>query len=189
MKKCGKISDKLETVVRGNSFTGKGKRVDALYQTSGIVKSLVFAEIKKPTTKLLTNDEYRPGCWAASKDLSGGIFQVHATVQAAEDEVSEHVVTSQDEEGCDIPSSEVFLFRPRAYLVIGSTKEFINENSGGKNRKKIRSFELFRSSIVTPEIITYDELLAKARWLAYGNDDSTLTNAETISPTENGLDI
>ena len=48
------------------------------------------------------------GCWAASKDLSGGIFQVHATVQAAEDEVSEHVVTSQDEEGCDIPSSEVF---------------------------------------------------------------------------------
>lgn len=87
------------------------------------------------------------------------------------------------------PSSEVFLFRPRAYLVIGSTKEFINENSGGKNRKKIRSFELFRSSIVTPEIITYDELLAKARWLAYGNDDSTLTNAETISPTENGLDI
>lgn len=175
-------SDKLETVVRGNSFTGKGKRVDALYQTSGIVKSLVFAEIKKPTTKLLTNDEYRPGCWAASKDLSGGIFQVHATVQAAEDEVSEHVVTSQDEEGCDIPSSEVFLFRPRAYLVIGSTKEFINENSGGKNREKIRSFELFRSSIVTPEIITYDELLAKARWLAYGNDDSTLTNAGNNQP-------
>ena len=143
VKKTYIILLKLETVVRGNSFTGKGKRVDALYQTSGIVKSLVFAEIKKPTTKLLTNDEYRPGCWAASKDLSGGIFQVHATVQAAEDEVSEHVVTSQDEEGCDIPSSEVFLFRPRAYLVIGSTKEFINENSGGKNRKKIRSFELF----------------------------------------------
>lgn len=136
-------SDKLETVVRGNSFTGKGKRVDALYQTSGIVKSLVFAEIKKPTTKLLTNDEYRPGCWAASKDLSGGIFQVHATVQAAEDEVSEHVVTSQDEEGCDIPSSEVFLFRPRAYLVIGSTKEFINENGGGKTGRKLDLLSFF----------------------------------------------
>lgn len=136
-------SDKLETVVRGNSFTGKGKRVDALYQTSGIVKSLVFAEIKKPTTKLLTNDEYRPGCWAASKDLSGGIFQVHATVQAAEDEVSEHVVKSQDEEGCDIPSSEVFLFRPRAYLVIGSTKEFINENSGGKTGRKLDLLSFF----------------------------------------------
>lgn len=46
-----------------------------------------------------------------------------------------------------------------------------------KTQRKIRSFELFRSSIVTPEIITYDELFAKARWLAYGNDDSTLTNA------------
>ena len=51
-----------------------------------------------------------------------------------------------------------------------------------KNREKIRSFELFRSSIVTPEIITYDELLAKARWLAYGNDDSTLTNAGNNQP-------
>lgn len=172
-------SDKLETVVRGNSFTGEGKRVDALYRTSGIVKSFVFAEIKKPTTKLLTENEYRPGCWAASKDLSGGIFQVHATIQAAEDEVSGHVVTAQDEEGCDIPSSEVFLFRPRAYLVIGSTKEFINKNSGGKNKKKIRSFELFRSNIVTPEIITYDELFAKARWLAYGSDDSNQNNTES----------
>ena len=72
-----------------------------------------------------------------------------------------------------------FLFRPRAYLVIGSTKEFINKNSGGKNKKKIRSFELFRSNIVTPEIITYDELFAKARWLAYGSDDSNQNNTES----------
>lgn len=170
-------SDKLETVVRGYSFTGEGKRVDALYQTSGIVKSLVFAEIKRPTTKLLAKDTYRSGCWAASTDLSGGISQVHTTIQAAEDEISNHVIMSQDEEGYDIPSSEVFLFRPRAYLVIGSTKEFIDEDSGGKNKRKIRSFELFRSNIVTPEIITYDELLAKARWLAYENGVSSLTNA------------
>ena len=170
-------SDKLETVVRGYSFTGEGKRVDALYQTSGIVKSLVFAEIKKPTTELLAKDAYRPGCWAASTDLSGGISQVHATIQAAEDEISNHVIMSQDEEGYDIPSSEVYVFRPRAYLVIGSTKEFVNENNNGKNKKKIRSFELFRSNIVTPEIITYDELFAKARWLAYGSDDSNLNDA------------
>lgn len=171
-------SDKLETVVRGSSFTGEGKCADALYQTSGIIKSLVFAEIKRPVTKLLTDNEYRPGCWGVSKDLSGGISQVHATIQAAEDEVSGNVVMEQDKEGYDIPSSEVYLFRPRAYLVIGSTKEFINENSGGKNKKKIRSFELFRSNIVTPEIITYDELLVKARWLAYASDDSNLNNAE-----------
>lgn len=39
-------SDKLETVVRGNSFTGEGKRVDALYRTSGIVKSFVFVKLR-----------------------------------------------------------------------------------------------------------------------------------------------
>lgn len=165
-------SKKLETVVRGNSFAGEGKRVDALYKTSGIVESFVFAEIKKPTTRLLSTEEYRPGCWPVSSELSGGISQVQATVQAAEDEVRSHVLPAQDGDGYDIPGSEVFLFRPRAYLVIGSTKEFVNPSTGGKNPKKVRAFELFRSSIVTPEIITYDELLAKARWLACTDDNS-----------------
>lgn len=136
-------SDKLETVVRGNSFTGKGKRVDALYQTSGIVKSLVFAEIKKPTTKLLTNDEYRPGCWAASKDLSGGIFQVHATVQAAEDEVSEHVVTSQDEEGCDIPSSEVFYSVLEHILLLDRQKNLLMRTVVEKTQRKLDLLSFF----------------------------------------------
>jgi hypothetical protein len=30
---------------------------------------------------------------------------------------------------------------------------------------KIRSFDVFRNSITTPEIVTFDELLARAEWM------------------------
>lgn len=161
---------KLETVVKGKSFNSVGKRTDALYTTSGIVKSFVFAEIKRPDTQLLEVNQYRSGTWSISKELSGGIAQVHTTVQLTEDELNGHVKRREDEEGNEMLSDEVYLFRPRAYLVIGSTKEF-QSDSGGRNPSEIRSFELFRSSIMTPEIITYDELLAKARWLAYSDEE------------------
>lgn len=164
-------SNRLETIVRGNSFNTSGKRTDALYTTSGIIKSFVFAEIKTPDTKLLEeNKAYRPGTWSASKELAGGIAQVHTTVQLTEDEIVNHVKIREDENGDDIPRSEVFMFRPRAYLVIGSTAQFQNER-GGKNRSKIRSFELLRASMMIPEIITYDELLAKAKWLACAEEE------------------
>ena len=158
-------SEKLETVVQGSSFAGVGKRVDALYTTSGIIKSFVFAEIKKPNTPLLDSRTYRPGCWSPSAELSGGIAQVHATIQEAEDNISNHLLKQETDDGYEIPNSEVYLFHPRAYLIIGDTGEFVDPNTGGKNKNKIRSFELFRSSIITPEIITYDELLAKVQWL------------------------
>ena len=163
-------STKLEKVVQGNSVAGEGKRVDALYTTSGVIKSFVFAEIKKPNTSLLSN-MYRPGCWTPSKELAGGISQVHATIQEAEDNISNHFLMHETEEGYSIPGSEVYLFRPKAYLVIGNTEEFVDPETHGKNNKKIRSFELFRSSIITPEIVTYDELLAKARWLVDVEDN------------------
>jgi len=35
---------------------------------------------------------------------------------------------------------------------------------GGVNVAKYRSFELYRRNLYEPEIITYDELLARAEW-------------------------
>jgi hypothetical protein len=177
--------EKLEIPVRGHSFRGEGKRVDGLYTTSGIIQSFVFAEIKTPDTPLLEKSSYRSGAWPVSKELAGGISQVHATVQAAEDEISGHMLQKETGDGMTIPDSEVFLFRPRAFLVIGSTKQFSDDN-GGKNKGKIRSFELFRSSVLTPEIITYDELLAKAQWLVSANNKEgfSLETVEAVKAKE-----
>lgn len=50
--------DRLEQTVAGRSIKGPGKRVDALLRTAGVVRSMVFAEIKHHRTELLA-DEYR----------------------------------------------------------------------------------------------------------------------------------
>lgn len=156
--------DRLETVVAGHSINGVGKRVDALLRTSGIVRSMVFAEIKTPKAKLLGRQEYRPGAWAPSKDLTGGVSQVHTTVHLATSNIGDRLGSKADD-GSEIPNEWTYLFSPRSFLIIGSLDEFIN-SSGGHHSDKIRSFELYRRHISSPEIVTFDELLARAEWIA-----------------------
>lgn len=56
--------DKLEQVTTGFSVTGAGKRVDALLKTAGVIRSIAFAEIKKPSTNLIDPVAYRSEVWA-----------------------------------------------------------------------------------------------------------------------------
>ena len=58
---------KLEQVTTGADATTSGKRVDALLRTNGIVRSMVFAEIKHHRTDLLTRTPYRSSCGAVAK--------------------------------------------------------------------------------------------------------------------------
>ncbi|MBA2301138.1 MAG: DUF4263 domain-containing protein [Acidobacteria bacterium] len=44
---------------------------------------MCFVEIKAHTTPLLQNAPYRPGCWAPSEHLAGGVAQVQGTVENA----------------------------------------------------------------------------------------------------------
>lgn len=53
---------RLERYVAGASIVNSGKRVDALLTTSGVIRSLVLAEIKLPTDPLLVEHKtYRSG--------------------------------------------------------------------------------------------------------------------------------
>ncbi len=62
------------------------------------------------------------------------------------------------------PTGEIaFLYQPKAYVVIGSLSEFV---SGSKvNEQKFSSFELFRRNTANPEIITFDELYERAKFI------------------------
>lgn len=155
---------KLEQVVSGSSIASTMKRPDAVMRTAGRVRSMVFAEIKTHRTPLLqtTKDPYRPGCWAPHLELAGGVAQVHATVQAATDEIGTRI-TSRDAEGAEIFGDVTYLFRPRSFLVIGDLGQLVGV--GGDHPEKIRSFELFRRHLTHPEVVTFDELLERARWL------------------------
>lgn len=153
---------KLEQVVKGHSVAGEGKRVDALLRTSGIIQSMVFAEIKHHRTELLRATDYRPGVWQISKELAGGISQSQITVHQAVAEMGERIA-SLDEEGFET-SDVSYLLRPRSFLVIGRLSEFVN-SEGNHHPGKIRSFELARRHLQEPEIVTFDELLARAEWI------------------------
>lgn len=153
---------RLEQVVAGHTFDGVGKRADALLKTSGLIKSLVFADIKHHRTPLLSADEYRPGVWSPSKDLSGGVLQSQTTVHRAVSDIGNRV-SARDTGGFET-GDLVYLVRPRSFLIVGSLSEFVG-TGGGHHREKITSFELYRRHLQEPEVVTFDELLARAEWI------------------------
>jgi hypothetical protein len=155
-------AEKLEQVVVGSSIAGAGKRTDALLRTAGRVRSMIFLENKHHRTKLL-DKEYRTGCWTPHREVVGGVVQLQGTVQRAMYELKERF-TSKDSDGADIPGDVTYLLRPRSYLVVGRLDEFLSE-AGGHHQDKIKSFELYRRHLDEPEIITFDELYARAEWL------------------------
>ncbi len=161
--------EKLEQVVRGQDLAGPGKRVDALMRTAGKVRSVVLIELKTHRTHLLANREYRTGCWAPSGDMVGGVTQSQCNVHWAIKQLEERF-QSVDDDGCEIPGDYSYLIKPRSLLIIGKLNE-LQSASGGDNRDKIRSFELFRRSTLEPEIVTFDELYAKALFIVDNESD------------------
>lgn len=142
----------------GASVYGRGKRPDALMRTAGLLSALVFIEIKTHLTPLLHPVEYRPGTWRVSDEVAGGVSQCQATV----DEVLRRATTELDvvdDEGFRTGDS-VFVCRPRSLLVVGSLDQLLRD--GQPNVAMFESFERFRRSLKDPEIVTFDELFARA---------------------------
>jgi hypothetical protein len=83
----GLIDKKLEQVVQGHHVGARGKRVDALMKSKGIISSLCFVEIKTDKTPLLDKHFYRAGCWPPSAELAGAVSQVQGTVASAMDSI------------------------------------------------------------------------------------------------------
>ena len=158
---------KLEQVVKAHRVGEFGKCVDGLMKSKGAISSLCFVEIKTHKTPLLAANEYRKGCWPQSRDLAGAITQLQVTVATAMDEIRGWL-RLEDEEGYPT-GEETFNYAPKSYLVVGDLAQFVGEN--GVNKNKLRSFELFRRSLHSPEIITFDELYERAKFIVSQNDD------------------
>jgi Domain of unknown function (DUF4263) len=152
---------KLEQIVRGRDLTAAGKRADAIMKTRGIISSLCFVEVKRHDTPLLTASTYRPDVWSPSAELAGGVSQVQTTVHAAIETLGHKMIPTDD---AGDPTGEVlFNVEPRSCLVVGSLEQF--QTDRGINVPKFRSFELYRRHTWRPEIITFDELLERARFI------------------------
>lgn len=144
----------------GSNVKTVGKRVDALLRTNGIVRSLAFAEIKHHRTELLA-EEYRSGVWRPSNELAGAVVQVQQTVRMAVRDLGDYI--EDIAEDGSRTGTGTFVLRPRSFLIVGSLSQLLGAG-GGPIDDKVHSFELFRRNLHEPEVITYDELLARAEW-------------------------
>lgn len=160
---------KIEQVVHGYDFNSIGKRVDGLLKTAGMINSLCFVEIKTHKTDLLNGKPYRKGCWAVSNELSGAVSQIQNTVSLATKNIYDKIQI-KDDTG-NLTGEEIFNFHPKSFLIIGKLDEF--KNDYGVNSDQYRSFELFRKNVLSPEIITFDELYERAKYIVSQNDKST----------------
>ncbi len=165
---------KLEQVVTGFDFNNSGKRIDALLKTRGLINSFCFGEIKTHKKDLLKqiNDPYRGECWAISDELAGAIAQAQKTVQKSIKELSTKVEI-KDKVG-NLTGEQIFIYQPKSFVVIGHLREFNSEQ--GVNEDKFSSFELFRQNQTNPEILTFDELYERAKFIVK-NDEQRTTNA------------
>jgi hypothetical protein len=159
---------KLEQIIKGADVAGSGKRVDAMMKTQALINSVCFVEIKKHDTPLLTPNAtpYRPEAWAPSGELSGGVAQTQTSVQEALENLGRKI-EPRDERG-EPTGEKLFNIQPRAFLVVGSLGQF--QTGRGVNEPKLRSFELYRRNVNLPEILTFDELLYRARFIVEHRD-------------------
>ncbi|PDS78721.1 Shedu immune nuclease family protein [Rhizobium sp. L43] len=152
---------KLEQVVKGFSISGPGKRVDALLRSRALISTACFVEIKRHDSPLVSADTYRPGIWQPSRDLSGAVAQVQGTVSAAlEGWRAQEAITDADGE---LTGETLFTTEPRSFVICGRLTEFQGEH--GVNERRFRSFELFRRNLIRPEVVTFDELYERARFI------------------------
>jgi AcrR family transcriptional regulator len=179
---------RLEQTVVGRSIKGVGKRADALLRTAGIVRSLAFAEIKHHQTRLL-GEEYRSGSWSPSKEVAGAVVQVQQTVHLASRELGDYIQDQADDG--ELLGTGTFILQPRSYVIVGALGQ-LTGHGGGPIPDKVRSFELFRRNLHEPEVITFDEMIARAEWhveaAAQNVSTDVLHDQEPADPRSIGAD-
>lgn len=169
---CNNLPDlQLEQVVSGFDFARAGKRVDALLHTSATLSQFVLAEIKTPNTPLLGRSP-RSSVWSPSTGLLDGVAQIQKTVSRFKQQYFERAQLARSDG--EPVGTEVFNVSPRSYLLVGNLQQF--KSTAGVNWDKYSSFQLFRAAMRDPEIITFDELYARASAIV-GHGEKQAANA------------
>ena len=109
--------------------------------------NVLIVEIKTPVTALL-GSRYRQ-VYPPSGDLAGAITQV----------LDQKHLLMANYPKLHLEKAGAVPFNPRALVLIGDLERQRIEND------KRRSFELFRNDLAGVEVVTFDELVAKAEGL------------------------
>jgi hypothetical protein len=137
-----------------------GQRGDFLMSTIGDLNFTVLVEIKTPDVPLLSGkEEIRKGAWSLSQKLTDALAQIQANVQTWEEK-------SCDPNNIDMLETKgVYTVEPKGIIVIGMLSELKDV------RSKRATFQRFRRSIHGIEVISFDELLSRARFITRNDAD------------------
>ena len=112
-------------------------------------------EIKKAPDELLSSTSYIAGVWNISKVVTEGVNQIQKTAfEFTHNQMRKFQPKNKNGENI---GTEVFRIQPKSFLVIGNLSELL------ENEDKITCFQLFRNSLISPEIVTFDELFERAK--------------------------
>ena len=126
----------------------------------GCKKFTVLVEVKRPDAILFGKDKNRSNSWTLSDNLISALSQI------LEQKASWQVLSEQNANNNFDDTGQLIKQRtvdPKSVLVIGSSDQFAGEDK--ENQIKARTFELFRRDSRNVEIITYDELYERAKFI------------------------
>ncbi len=141
------------------------ERGDFLFRTEASrAKFTVLVEIKTPETRLLRSSPHRAnsGYYGISGEMSQGISQIQANCET-------WLVSGSQDNAIALHEEQTHVHQPKGILIIGHTDQLDDDD-------QIGSFERFRLLLQSPEIVTFDELLARATYLVE-NATQTPVNA------------
>ena len=125
----------------------------------GCNKFTVLVELKRPDTDLFKNKN-RSNSWSLSNELIDAFSQILEQKASWQIQAESNANNNYNDNGEIIKQKTI---DPKTILIIGNSSQYSGETK--ELQIKAKSFELFRRDSRNVEIITFDELFERAKFI------------------------
>ena len=133
----------------------------------GDKKFTTFVELKLPNTELFNKSKNRSNCWSLSNSLIDAFSQI--LEQKASGQIK--IETTKDLIGDNYEEITQRAYDSKTILIMGCWSQ-IDDDQIGIKRIKEKTLELFRRDSRNVELVTYDELYERARFIVHNEKHS-----------------
>ncbi len=147
-----------ESHISGTDLDGKNAVISDFLLSDNRFTKLV--ELKRPDTPLFKSMKNRSETWQLSSDLTDAVSQILSQKASWEHQAHSECFTKEGEciteTTCDVD----------CILLIGTSKQFYGDSKESKIKR--RTIELYRRNMRNVDILFFDELLERARFIVKG---------------------